>query len=232
MSDEVKFIFKTLIKVPCIIVVAYIVLNIFGLFYTWFTLIGLQNVLTTTIANNNYINANTMDEIVAQLGKMQETAFIDHINLVVGTDGAGEPIVVPVARKNATTGANETVTPDAATIGSALGVLNNEKTNIMTKCQYGNYKTIGIQCFYTIQWPLMPREYTNNANADANGTLAADGLAGFQAMDRTSVAYTDNGMIQDDAILEGRRNDARHKVLVPVVVRGQSCGMKYYVDEH
>ena len=48
MSDEVKFIFKTLLKVPVIIVVSFLILNIFAFFFIYFKVLGLSYVVMQT----------------------------------------------------------------------------------------------------------------------------------------------------------------------------------------
>ena len=55
MSDQVKFIFKTLIKVPIIIAVTYLIFNVFAFTYTYFRLMGFSYVVMQTAVENNYI---------------------------------------------------------------------------------------------------------------------------------------------------------------------------------
>lgn len=55
MSDSVKFIFKTLIKVPIIIFACYLVFNLFAFTFTYFRVLGLSYVVMQTAVENNYI---------------------------------------------------------------------------------------------------------------------------------------------------------------------------------
>lgn len=58
MADGVKFIFKTLLKVPVIIFIFYFVFNIFCFAHTYFKALGFSYVIMQTAVENNYIPAS------------------------------------------------------------------------------------------------------------------------------------------------------------------------------
>lgn len=55
MVEELKFIFKTLIKIPCIIMVLYLIFNIFAFSLTYFRMLGASYAVMNTALINNYI---------------------------------------------------------------------------------------------------------------------------------------------------------------------------------
>lgn len=57
MNDEVKFIFKTLIKVPVIIIISYLVFNIVMFINFYFRGLGTSYLIMQEVAINNYIPA-------------------------------------------------------------------------------------------------------------------------------------------------------------------------------
>ena len=54
MTDGVKFIFKTLIKVPVYIVAAFGIFNIFAFCFIYFRLLGVSYVVQQTAIENTY----------------------------------------------------------------------------------------------------------------------------------------------------------------------------------
>ena len=53
MAENVKFIFKTLIKVPIIIFVTYFIVNLFAFTVSYFRLLGVSYVVLQTAIENN-----------------------------------------------------------------------------------------------------------------------------------------------------------------------------------
>lgn len=58
MTDSVKFIFKTLIKVPVTIAVSFLIFNIFSWTVSYFKLVGASYTVMQVGMENNYIPAN------------------------------------------------------------------------------------------------------------------------------------------------------------------------------
>lgn len=83
MAENVKFIFKTLIKVPCIIMVSFFVFNAFAFGLTYFKLLGLSYVVMQTAVENNYIPATELDTLNNYLANISNTGVIDNARIVL-----------------------------------------------------------------------------------------------------------------------------------------------------
>lgn len=77
MADNVKFIFKTLIKVPIIILVCYLVLNLFAFTITYFKVVGISYVAMQTAVENNFIPQDEMDIIEEYMRSLESAMFTD-----------------------------------------------------------------------------------------------------------------------------------------------------------
>ena len=75
MADNVKFIFKTLIKVPIIILVCYLVLNLFAFTITYFKVVGISYVAMQTAVENNFIPQDEMDIITEYMRSLEGPMF-------------------------------------------------------------------------------------------------------------------------------------------------------------
>lgn len=76
MSDDVKFIFKTLIKVPVIIFECYLVFNVFCFMFIFFKTLGIQYVVMQTVVENNYVPDADMAQLEEYLGDLQDIQFV------------------------------------------------------------------------------------------------------------------------------------------------------------
>ena len=65
MTGTVKSIFKTLVKVPVTIIVAYFIINLVLFSYFYFRFAGVSYVIMQTAMENNYI-PETEDKIIKQ----------------------------------------------------------------------------------------------------------------------------------------------------------------------
>ena len=82
MTDSVKFIFKTIIKVPCIIAVTYLIFNIFGFTYTCIRVLGIAQVVQQVAVENNYIPSDERSYLESYLTNMDSgTPYIDSLVL-------------------------------------------------------------------------------------------------------------------------------------------------------
>lgn len=107
MSDSVKFIFKTLIKIPVAIMAAYLVFNAFAFGLTYFKLLGFSYVVMQTAAENNYIPAEQLITLNSYLDGISNTGVVDNVVLVLvdpvtGHDASvrtqyGAPVTVGVS---------------------------------------------------------------------------------------------------------------------------------------
>lgn len=141
MSDSVKFIFKTLIKVPIIIAVAYGIFNIFAFCFIYFKMLGLSYVVMQTAVENNYLpeqELNTLQDYIEQIDN--DIYMVENAGIVVGVDG-------------------DTI----YSTNMEPAVLDGIPYDIdaRRKRQYGRTVTVGITCDYVFIWPL---DYRTNAS--------------------------------------------------------------------
>lgn len=87
MNDEVKFIFKTLIKVPVIIIISYLVFNIVMFINFYFRGLGTSYLIMQEVAINNYIPATDR-------GSITETArnFENYDNTATNENGTNKSV--------------------------------------------------------------------------------------------------------------------------------------------
>lgn len=140
MQDDVKFIFKSLIKVPVIIFEVYFVFNIFCLMFIFFKTLGYSYVVMQTVVENNYVPAQEVQSLDNQLSALREIQF-------VGGDKNNYALAHIVVD-------GEPVYPTNPT--------GNGKN---TRTQYGSVKSCGVYVNYKIQWPLRPDQQSSNGQA-------------------------------------------------------------------
>lgn len=88
MSDGVKFIFKTLIKIPCIVFAFYFVLNLFAFSLTYFKLLGFSYVVMQVAVENNYIPAAELYTLNNYLDSITDTGVVDNARIILAGDPA------------------------------------------------------------------------------------------------------------------------------------------------
>lgn len=87
MSDEVKNIFKILIKVPLIILVAYLVLNAFAFAFVYFKLLGASYAVMQVAIENNYLpdrEYQTLEKYVEDFDN--NTEFLSEAHVITSSD--------------------------------------------------------------------------------------------------------------------------------------------------
>lgn len=151
MSDSVKFIFKTLIKVPVIIVISYLILNIFAFTVSYFKLLSFSYVVMITAAENNYI-------------PLDEQTMLENYSRELTT------AVMPEVRVMYNRGTEEekTILKDKydASIKSAYADDGGRR-------QYGKSVRVGVAGRIVLFWPLITKEQfedTDRGVAGLNGT--------------------------------------------------------------
>lgn len=145
MTDNVKFIFKTLLKVPIIILVSFAVLNVFAFALSYFKLLGVAYVSMQTAIENNYIPVQEKTTLEQYL-VAQETSMLENTSLTC-------------------------ITGDAATsVDPHTLAPYDDSYNI--RYQYGAPMTITVSAHYRFVWPLMPSEQTSNGIAAAGHAVS------------------------------------------------------------
>lgn len=177
MEDGVKFIFKTLIKIPCFIVIAYIIFNLFCFSITYFKMMGASYAIMQVSMENNYIpetELKSLNGYVQQfnsatsndLSEANGTNMVSDINIITQIDS-------PTSGK--------TVVPIAGLNSSGVEETWNSNNNKRDK-QYGEIVSYGLSYKYNWIWPLRSDQmFTNNGNetVDRNGNTIQGGVAGL-----------------------------------------------------
>lgn len=99
MAENVKFIFKSLIKVPVIILVVYAVFNVFAFSLSYFKILGFSYVAMQTVVENNYIPEQERNTLDTYLNSM-ETSMLENLTLECSTSNKvqyGTPVTVTVS---------------------------------------------------------------------------------------------------------------------------------------
>lgn len=90
MSDAVRYIFKTLIKVPVFIAVAYLIFNIFAFTLTYFKMLGFSYVVMQTATQNNYLPDAERITLQNYLDSISNVYIIDDAKLILSGTEANE----------------------------------------------------------------------------------------------------------------------------------------------
>lgn len=135
MEDGVKYIFKTLIKVPVFIVAAYFIFNIFAFCFIYFKMLGASYIVMQTAVENNYLPTTELTTLHNYINQFNDIAMVSNAAIVVGNDGAD--IVVYDGTNN------DPTVPEGA---------NN--SDARRKTQYGHNVTVGVTCRFLPVWPL------------------------------------------------------------------------------
>lgn len=80
MSDTVKFIFKTLLRVPILIIVAYVIFNIFVFGLSYFKMLGLSYVALQTAVENNYIPPEERTSLERYMQDELQTEILQNVS--------------------------------------------------------------------------------------------------------------------------------------------------------
>ena len=162
MHEEVKFIFKTLIKVPIIIMVSFFVFNLFVFCFVYFKMLGASYVIQQIAVENNYLPPSEITSIAKYLKTIDDSSeFIENVNIIIGASGSNYSYALK---------------PD--------GTVSSSNTMALKKQQYGKEVTVGVTCNYVWVWPLDWRDNKNKAvaginqlgkeNADATGVAVPE----------------------------------------------------------
>lgn len=222
MSDSVKFIFMTLIKVPCVIFVSFFIFNIFAFFFIYFKMLGFSYVVMQEVVENNYITGSQKNQIETQFKEVDAIPLAANTNIIVGlsTQKDGNGKAIPACLDKYT---NKTVLVTNINQNATL-----EGSSALTRTQYGTQKTVGVHCDYTIVWPL---SYNNSMTATGKGGKGVNGNNGGKY---NSVKSNYTGDVYEDNMSTGASGDVTdrgHKVSIPLNIYYTVPGLKYYADK-
>lgn len=200
MADNVKFIFKSLIKVPIFIFVAFFIFNIFTFFFIYFKMLGISYVVMQTAVENNYLPQQELTTLNKYMTSLNKISYVENAHIVVDNDTSGATLY---------NGSGNYLDEN----GNAKA-LKSDGHNSVTRRQYGNYIVTGVYCKYRIIWPLQYVETMHDTTA---------GVAGMNNGNHNTVETS-------NTTLANRRSDSRHAVLIPIKLVYTIPGLKYYPD--
>lgn len=236
MSDSVKFIFKTLTKVPIIIMCAYAVFNIFAFFFIYFRMLGVSYVVMQTAVENNYIPTTEGGTLLDYLEDTDSISMVDTVGLVVAA-GSSEAEVAYNGGTSAPEAYTKVEIPNGDGTSKWIGIVTPSNDPSMTnaarigtvetgarrKHQYGTPVICGVYCRYKIIWPL---DYRYTGNRDA---ITADNGATDNSL--TSGSYNYNGVAGYDGTGETSRQSYMSAwSKIPLLITYKVPGLKYYPD--
>lgn len=89
MDGGVKFIFRTLLKVPIIIFVSFFIFNIFSFTLTYFKLSSFASAVMQTAVQNNYLPPAEYASLNSYLEDITDTGVIGNAYIVINSETAG-----------------------------------------------------------------------------------------------------------------------------------------------
>ena len=161
MSSGVRFIFRTLIKVPVIILISYLIFNIFAFMFTRTRIQGLTDIAVQTVAENNFLPQQEQDTL---------------LNYAASFEYAGGLV------SNVTIGCDTNKDNDGNS-GVCTDVTKPNNDNI--KVQYGTPITVTISARYNWIFPFIDTKngskadevkYSENNNNNITITRTVPGL--------------------------------------------------------
>ena len=89
MDDGIKYIFKTLVKVPIIIIVCYFFLNLFTFASAYLRMQGASNTVQRVVMDYNYLTQSDIETLNEYLASIDEKSqYLNNVKLVINTDNA------------------------------------------------------------------------------------------------------------------------------------------------
>lgn len=197
MEDGVRFIFKTLIKIPIIILVTYAIMNVFFFCYIYFKTLGLSYVVMQTAVENNYIPPQELKTLTQEVDSWLDIPMVTDAGVIINYDSSNHYDIV-----YANWTGSHNIKPNVGFIqnsegeGGALGTKTYNPIGysnsaawsaINKKRQYGAESKVGIHCGYAIVWPLAYHQVLNNGtvmgfkNNDPTMSVAGNADGGFKS---------------------------------------------------
>ena len=233
MSDEVRWIFKTLIKVPVIVFGAFLVFNIFAFGYTYSKALGLSYVAMQEVVENNYITGSQANQFRRYFYDIEQTPLIHNMTLITGKVGNQ----ISLWDKNSNnlgdvyTGYMSRLT-DSTELARYSTVSPADHAGV--KVQYGHDKTVGIHCEFSILWPLS-YQYTNPTLDPSAGEVKHVAGAGNEPTPTTNIINIKGMSSSDDPYDNGDANSSdqekhMNSIKIPIDIYYTVPGLKYYSD--
>lgn len=186
-ESSVASIFKTLIKVPIVIVVSYVILNIFAFALSYFRILGASYSLQQIIMENNYLPEQEANSFAEYLDSL-ETDFLTDISAVVYTDI--DPTLSYTGRE-----------PDGSMVKSTTyaGVIGNN-----ARVQYGNTASVGVISNFKALFPFRYDQLFQNG----------EGVEGWKVNNNIdNMAFKTNEELKKGRLFSTAKIDIVHPVI-------------------
>lgn len=173
MESEIKYIFKTLLRVPIFIFASYFIFNLFAFTVTYFRLMSVSQMVMQVAVENNYLPEEELNTLEAYLDGL-ESDMLQNAKIVVGVNG------------------DEYLTTDSPQLGT--------EQDARYKRQYGKEVTCGVSAQYVFIWPLMPKQQISGEFNGIDGTGFGGYLSESELENMRNSAVEDGGSISTNNI--------------------------------
>lgn len=202
MDDSVRTIFKALIKVPCIIMVAFLMLNVFAYAVSYFRIVSATNTIQQAVMENNFLTKDDTDTFVKYLSTM-ETAYLNNFEIHIDNEtSSAKECIIPVTKY--------------MTIGSSAVKDADQNSRV----QYGTPVNVSVTANYKFIMPLVYGQTLKTGEVQGFSDTKLSGAA-----DHGRTVSTD---FISDAEAEYRRQ--HNSPLNTISVKSTVVGMQYYAD--
>lgn len=165
MDGGVKFIFKTLIRVPCLIVAAYMIFNLFCFTLTYFKMMGASYAIMQVAMENNYIPEQELKSL---------NSYVQQFNSEVSNNNVAEANGTGMISDISITKSTNTVIAGRDESGNHF-----ERVEVGDRKQYGEIITYGLSYRYNWIWPLRSDQLFKTTGETDNTDGSSRGVAGL-----------------------------------------------------
>lgn len=197
MEDGVKFIFRTLIKIPCFVIIAYIIFNLFCFSITYFKMMGASYAIMQVSMENNYIPKTELDSLNSYVQQFNSASNNGNITEANGTNMISDIKIVKGTNEyifNDSTSTYERKFENVAWMDGDTKVSSVDAKK--DRKQYGETITYGLTYKYNWIWPLNTNQLAKTVGGSENKDGSEDGVAGLgggQTTLRSRADYIRNG---------------------------------------
>lgn len=202
MERGVSFIFRTLIKVPIIIMVSFFIFNIFAFTISYFKVIGAVNAIQQVAIDNNFLPQEDVATFEEYLAQEVETTYLQNAQIIINTDGDDFD--------------KKFINADGQREDVDMSNFDPHDLSVNERKQYGNTITVGVTAEYRFIWPLMHIETLEDGSVRGYGPGAGQATG----VDETFTTA------DEQAAERARRADS----VGNITVVNKVIGMQYYSD--
>lgn len=225
MSDNVWFVFKTLIKIPVYTAIVYIIFNCFMFGGAYFKMLGASHAIEMMVLEDNFISDSNLDILREDNGFL--SSLITRITPRLYVVDVKESDFVEANPYDSGYILDANLSAEDAD-GVDVGIEGTRIDGVATRrTQFGEMRVCGIVWEYHWIMPLLPSEQTNRFIEFNNTTNQAVG--GWDNFNRTP--GTDSPISTVDAgTLANRREEKADLGTFEIRFLYKVPGLKYYAD--